>query len=281
MTDLDDTYRVLLVERKGSIDWLTMNRPKALNALNRELVDELLDYFDRLYFDRDCRVVVLRGAGRAFCAGADLKEGTNAGDRDPRGDTAAQGLHSQRKISEIVMRMRRCPQPIVSLIKGPACGGGFAFALASDIRIAGESTRMNAAFIRIGLTACDIGTSYLLPRLVGLSVASELMMTGRFIEAERARAVGLVSEVVPDDQLERAALPYLQEMLATSPLGLRLTKEGLNMAIDAPSLHAAIAMEDRQQILVAQTGAMKEATEAFFDKRAPSWAEEVELPEPV
>src|SRR5690606_14511320 len=125
------------------------------------------------YMDHSRRVVVLRGAGRAFCAGLDIKEATGVN----RGDTAT-GLLRQRRISEIVMRMRRCPQPIVSLVHGAAAGGGFALALASDIRIAGQSARMNAAFIRIGLSACDIGVSYFLPRLVGVSVASELMLTG-------------------------------------------------------------------------------------------------------
>ena len=165
--------------------------------------------------------------------------------------------------------MRRCPQPIVALLHGPACGGGFAFALASDIRIAGESTRMNAAFIRIGLSACDMGTSYFLPRLVGTSVASELMLTGRFINAPRALATGLVSEVVADDQLEETAQSYLDEMLSTSPMGLRLTKEGLNMSIDAGGLEAAIAMENRNQVLCSRTQDAKEGMQAFLEKRAP------------
>src|SRR5215467_3319737 len=208
------TYETLKIEKEGVIDWVTLNRPDALNSLNIGLVDDLLAYFGALYFDRETRVVVLRGAGRAFCAGLDLKESGRR--RNVEGASTsgpAAGLDSQRRISEIVMRMRRCPQPIISLVHGPACGGGFALALASDIRIAGHSARMNAAFIRIGLSACDIGVSYFLPRLVGTSVASELMLTGRFINADRALKVGLVSEVVPDDQLEEAVKPYLQEML--------------------------------------------------------------------
>src|SRR6201994_1628873 len=242
------TYETLLIEKKGQVDWVTMTRPDALNTLNTQLVDDLLDYFAKLYFDRSVRVVVLRGAGRAFCAGLDIKESTQRRNTPnpnaPPGGPDA-GLFSQRRISEIAMRMRRCGQPIISLVQGPACGGGFALALASDIRIAGESCRMNAAFIRIGLSACDIGVSYFLPRLVGVSVASELMLTGRFINAERALKVGLVSEVVPDNQLEAAAPPYLDEMLSPSPMGLRLTKEGLNMAVDAASLEAAMAIENR------------------------------------
>ena len=264
-------YKTLIVKKEGAVDWVTLNRPDALNARNPELVDELQDYFGRLYTDHSVRIVVLKGAGRAFCAGLDLKERSNRPDADATSGSPQSGLVAQRRISEIVMRMRRCPQAIVSLIHGPACGGGFALALASDIRIAGTSARMNAAFIRIGLSACDIGVSYFLPRLVGVSVASELMMTGRFINAERAERVGLVSEVVPDEKLEEAAAPYIEEMLTTSPLGLRLTKECLNMSVDAGSLEAAVAMEDRNQILCAQTSDFREGISAFLGKRKPAY----------
>lgn len=258
-------YETISVRREGAVDWVTLNRPDSLNALNKRLVDELLDYFGAIYWDKSARIVVMRGAGRAYCAGLDLKERDN-GPRSPQA-----GLTSQRRISEIVMRMRRCPQPIISLVHGPACGGGFALALASDIRIAGASAKMNAAFIRIGLSACDIGVSYFLPRLVGVSVASELMLTGRFIHADRALRVGLVSEVVADDKMEEAARPYLDEMLTTSPLGLRMTKECLNMSVDAGSLEAAVAMEDRNQILCAQTSDFGEGVRAFLEKRQPSY----------
>ena len=153
-------YPTLIIEKDGPVDWVTLNRPEQLNTLNHQMVDDLLDYFGALYFDRATRIVVLRGAGRAFCAGLDIKESASQrqqSDNAPAGPSA--GLLSQRRISEIVLRMRRCQQPIISLVHGPACGGGFALALASDIRLAGESARMNAAFIRIGLSACDIGTS--------------------------------------------------------------------------------------------------------------------------
>lgn len=265
------TYATLDIRKDGPTDWVTLNRPDSMNALNRQLVDDLLDYFGKLYWDRSVRVVVIKGAGKAFCAGLDLKERANAtpDGAHTRGPNA--GLVSQRRISEIVMRMRRCPQPIISLVHGPACGGGFAIALASDVRIAGESARMNAAFIRIGLSACDIGVSYFLPRLVGVSVASELMLTGRFINAARAERVGLVSEVVPDAKLEEAVQPYLEEMLTTSPLGLRMTKECLNMSVDAGGLEAAIAMEDRNQILCAQTEDFGEGVAAFLQKRKPAY----------
>ena len=118
-------YATLLIEKEGPIEWVTLNRPEALNTLNGQMVDDLLDYFGGVYFDRKTRIVVLRGAGRAFCAGLDIKESMEArpDDNAPRGPAA--GLLSQRRISEIVMRMRRCQQPIISLVQGPACGGGF------------------------------------------------------------------------------------------------------------------------------------------------------------
>jgi len=260
----------VLQEQEGGILWITLNRPNELNSMNRGLVDGLRDAFTELPSRHDVRVVILRGKGRAFCAGLDLKEAGDDGGRDdaPGGGSAA-GLRAQRRISDLPILMRRAPQPIISCVQGPACGGGFALALASDVRIAGESARMNAAFIRIGLSACDIGVSYFLPRLVGASLASELMLTGRFIDAERALGTGLVSRIVPDDELDAAAKEIADEMLLTSPLGLRLTKECLNMSLDAGSLEAVIAMEDRNQILCARTEDMAEGVKAFLTKQPP------------
>jgi len=258
------TYQSLSIREHNGVVWATMNRPERLNALSRNLVEELREFFVGLYWRHEIRVVVLRGAGANFCAGLDLKEATNRGPRD-----VAAGLVSQRQISEIVIAMRRCPQPIVALVDGAAAGGGFALALASDVRIATPTLKMNAAFIRIGLSACDIGVSYFLPRMVGSSVAAELMLTGRFLGAERARSLGLVSAVVEPAQLEAEGEKLVAEMLLTTPLGLRLTKECLNFAIDAQGLEAAIAMEDRNQILAAQGEDFGEGVRAFLEKRAP------------
>lgn len=261
-------YETIQVEHKDKVDWLTLNRPESLNAITTQMVTELRDYFGNLAENDFTRIVVMQGAGRAFCAGLDIKASRS---QTPQDRPFGGGMGFQGYLAEVYIRMRRCPQPIVSLLHGPVCGGGFSFALASDIRIAGESTRMNAAFIRIGLSACDMGSSYFLPRLVGTSVASELMLTGRFIHAARALATGLVSEVVPDDQLEQAVQPYLQEMLTTSPMGLRLTKEGLNVAIDASSLEAAMAVENRNQLMCSRTNDAKEGMSAFLEKREPQY----------
>nr|WP_205524176.1 enoyl-CoA hydratase/isomerase family protein [Rhodopseudomonas sp. WA056] len=259
----------MLVDHRDGVDWVTLNRPDSLNALDPGLIDALNDYFGRLQRDRKTRVVVLKGAGANFCAGLDLKHAMarRAGENATPGVT--ESLDSQRRIADIVMLMRRCPQPIISLIRGAAAGGGFALALASDVRIAGRSARMNCAFIKLGLGGCDIGTSYFLPRLVGVSVASELILTGRFIGAERALMTGLVSELVEDDQLEAAAQPFVDAMMAASPVGLRLSKECLNMAVDAGSIEQVIAMEDRNQVLCSRSEDFKEGVAAFLEKRKP------------
>jgi enoyl-CoA hydratase len=262
------SYETIDVRCEGGLAWLTLSRPEALNAMNPQLVDELRDYLAGLAADRETRVVVLRGAGRAFCAGLDLKQPSSS-----TGGGVSEAMRQQRRISELVLLMRRAPQAFIACVHGAACGGGFALALASDVRIAGESARMNAAFIRIGLSACDVGVSYLLPRLVGASMASELLLTGRFIHAERAREIGLVSAVVPDAELEAEARKLADEMLATTPLGLRLTKECLAASIDAGSLEAVIAMEDRNQVLCIQTNDFREGLRAFLEKRAPKYAD--------
>ena len=259
-----NTYETILVEHQGAVDWVTLNRPDQLNTLSLPLVDELQAYFAGLARNHDTRIVILKANGRAFCAGADL-----TGEGFEGGFKPVNLYDVQKRIGDIYRAMRACPQPIIALVQGAACGGGFSLALAADIRIAGESAKMNAAFIRAGFSACDMGCSYFLPRMVGISVASELMMTGRFIRAQRALNTGLVSEVVADDQLAAAAQPYIDEMLRTTPLGLRLTKEGLNHNIDAQSLEAAMALEDRQQALTALTSDCQEAQQAFFEKRDP------------
>lgn len=266
------TYETITIQQRGPVDWLTFNRPEAMNSINNRMVAELSDYFGGLSHARSVRIVVMRGAGRAFCAGLDIKA-MGAASAETAADAApfAGGFGFQGWLADVYVRMRRCPQPIISLIHGAACGGGFAFALASDIRIAGASARMNAAFIKLGLSSCDMGTSYFLPRLVGASLAAELMMTGRFIHAQRALATGLVSEVVPDAELEAAGEALVADMLATSPIGLRMTKEGLGFGIDAPSLEAAIAMENRNQLMCAASADFKEGLAAFMEKRSPNY----------
>lgn len=255
----------IVIERRGDVEIVTLNRPDALNALSASMTTDLCDYFAGLTARTDVRVVILRGAGRAFCAGLDLK-----GWEQPEGTTPV--LHSlsvQTRIGDIYRRMRSCPQPIIALGQGAACGGGFSLLLASDVRFGAPSLRMNAAYIKIGLGGCDMASSYLLPRLVGSSLASELLLTGRFIHAERALGLGLLSEIVEEEALLERGMALAEEMLLTSPWGLRLTKQALNFNIDAPSMEAAMALEDRQQVTLTGTRDYLEATNAFLEKRPP------------
>jgi enoyl-CoA hydratase/carnithine racemase len=274
---MDDTHNIqarqfetLLLEERGEVDWLTLNRAESLNALNPAMVAELRSYFRGLADRPDRRVVVLKAAGRGFCSGLDLKDAGESSEPLALG-TVQGGLTIQRGIAEIYLAMRRCPQPIISLVNGAACGGGFSLVMASDIRIASTAAKMNCAYIRIGLGGCDMGSSYFLPRLVGSALASELILTGKFIDAERALSVGLVSQVVEPGQLEAAAEEDIQLMLTNSPLGLRLSKDALNFNIDANGLEAAIALEDRNQVLCAQTVDTQEAIAAFMQRRLPNY----------
>jgi enoyl-CoA hydratase len=261
-------YTTIKITHEGAIDWLCLNRPERLNAINPAMCDELQHYFDGLLRHRQTRVVILHGTGRAFCAGYDIKEA------EPVSHGPIIGMEVQRQVSEVFMRMRRCPQPLIALCHGATTGGGLAFALACDVRIATKDVKLNVAMVKVGLTGCDVGISYFLPRSVGQSVAAELMMSGRMLAPERALGLGLVSELVEREELEAAGRTLAEDMLKTSPLGLRLTKEGLRMSIDAPSLEAAIALEDRGQILCASAGFFKEGIDAFLESRPAHYRDE-------
>ncbi len=257
----------ITIEPRGAVEVVSLNRADQLNAMNEPLIQALLDYFAGLNRRPEVRVVVLRAEGRAFCAGLDL----GGWAPEPGAGPIHQSWRTQRLIAAVMQAMRRCPQPVIACAQGAACGGGFSLLLASDVRYAAPDLRMNAAYIKIGLGGCDMGASYFLPRLVGASVAAEYLLTGKFMTAEKAAACGLVSQVVPHEELLDKALALAGEMLLTSPLGLRLTKDALNLNIDAASMEHAFALEDRQQVMLGQAGDFAEAKTAFFEKRAPNW----------
>lgn len=259
----------LLVEARGQVEIATLNRPERLNALSEGLVDELNAYFGGLAARKDVRVVILRGAGRGFCAGLDIQE-----DRATEETPVLRTLRTQTSIGDIYRKMRACPQPIIALGHGAAAGGGLSLLLASDVRYGAPSFRCNAAYIRIGLGGCDMASSYFLPRLVGASLAAEMILTGRFIDATRALSAGLISEIVEEEDLLARGLALADEMLATSPWGLRLSKQALNLNVDAQSLDAAMAIEDRQQVILSATEDHKEALAAFLEKRPPDYREQ-------
>lgn len=247
---------------------VTMNRPAALNAMTAELVSQLHGALDDLAVDAETRVVVLTGAGRGFCAGLDL----NGFGRTPHTEGMGRvqtGFATQRHIASLIPHLRSLPQPVIAAVNGPAAGGGFALVLGSDIRLAARSAKFNAAFIRIGLSACDIGTSWLLPRLIGASRAQELMLTGRVFDSAEAERIGLVVEVTEDDALMELALEKAELVMKNAPMGVALTKEGMWAALEIPGMQAAIDLENRQQVMLSQTADHPEAMRAFLERRPP------------
>ena len=245
---------------------LAMNRPDKLNAMTADLVQSLHDHFDAIAVDPDTRVVILTGVGRGFCAGLDLGGYGAAPHTSHLGRTQA-GFAVQKHIASLIPKMRSLPQPIIAAVNGAAAGGGFALVLGSDIRLAARSAKFNAAFVRIGLSACDIGTSWLLPRLIGAARAQELMLTGRLFRADEAYRIGLVVDLVEDEALLDTALAKAAEVMLNAPFGVALTKEGMWSALEIPGMQAAIDLENRQQIMAAATDDHREAMRAFIERR--------------
>jgi enoyl-CoA hydratase len=261
---------VLLERAEAGVVHVVLNRPQRFNAFNAELVEQLHATFDGLARDVECRVIVLRGNGKHFCAGADLAGHGVA----PTGD----GSHSpqdwmaiQQHISSLIPKLRSLPQPVIASIHGAATGGGFALALASDIRICADDARFNAAFVRVGLSACDIGVSWLLPRLLGSSRAFELLLSGRFVAAQEAERIGLVSAAVPREDLPGRTAALVSQIVGNSPYGVRMTKKIMWAQLETGSLLAGIAMEDSTQVTAALSADHREAVASFVEHRDPTF----------
>ena len=258
----------------GGVRVLTLDRPERLNAMSLTLIDELHDALDAIAADPEVRVVVLTGAGRGFCAGLDLVDLSPAAastrSRDVPGRVQA-GMALQQRIASLVPKLRGLRVPVIAAVNGAAAGGGLALALASDVRIAAGSARFNVAFVRIGLSGCDIGVSWLLPRWIGASRAFELMLTGRIVESDEAERIGLVSRVVDDEALMDAALDTARQICANSPTGVWMTKEVMWSQLEVGSLAAGIDLENRTQIMTSFTEDMGEAVGAFLERRSPTF----------
>jgi enoyl-CoA hydratase len=250
---------VLIEKVEPGITTITLNRPDRLNAISYELVCELHDALDHVGGDAECKVVVLTGAGRGFCAGLDLKDwGTPpAPGEHPH---AKVGVGGQEFMAALTVHMRKTPQIIIAGVNGAAFGGGLSLACAADIRVASPSAKFCAAFIRTGLTGTDIGITYLLPRLIGASQAFDMIVTGREISAERAERIGLVSELVPDAREGALALAYTQ-------IGLVMTKEVMWNNLDASSIDACLAAENRNQAIAARSPEVQEYMRAYTANR--------------
>jgi enoyl-CoA hydratase len=264
---------VLLSERRSpQIHLLTLNRPEQLNAMSAELCQALHDELGALAADRSCRAIVLTGAGRGFCAGVDLRGYGEAPGNDGS-DQARDRLANQEHMSGLILRLRQTPQPVIAAVNGPAAGFGMALALGSDIRFAAQSAVFRVAFINIGVSNCDMGVSWLLPRLIGASRAHELMLTARRLGAAEAAEIGLVADTVADEGLLERSMEAAQQIAAWAPWGIRLTKRGMWSALEVSSEAAAIGYEDRQQIMALHGAAPPEAVSAFLEKREAQFAD--------
>jgi enoyl-CoA hydratase/carnithine racemase len=260
---------------------LTLNRPERRNALSAPLLTEMHRAFDRIEADPAARVVIVTGAGDGFCSGADMKGGNDelsALGGPPvaallgqvQGDTA-RTLIAQELMASLFEKIHRLRQPVIAAVNGAAVGGGFALALACDIRFSTPSARFGAVFITRGVSACDMGTSYFLPRLVGASRAAELMLTGRVFDAAEARDMDLVLDVVPEGAVVDRALTTARQIAANGPLAVWMTKQTMWQTVDSPSLRHALDMENRTQVMCTATGELAEAFAAFRDGRTPQW----------
>jgi enoyl-CoA hydratase/carnithine racemase len=242
---------ILLVERRGAAEYVTLNRPERLNALNQPLSEALLAYFEGKRRDTDVRVIVLAGAGRGFCSGADLKAGGGP-------ERLQDGPNGDWMLRDTLKAMRACPQPIVALVQGAAAGGGLAIALAADILVAGESAAFHSAFIKIGLSGSELAVSWRLQRTIGISRAREMLLTGRPMRAADALATGLVSAVVPDAALPAHGEALVADLLKAAPDALRISKRTFDATLET-DFHTALELEERGQIQMIRQGAQAPA----------------------
>lgn len=248
---------------------LRLDRPERLNALTDAMVAQLAAWLDALATDASARVLVITGNGRAFCAGFDLSLAERAPDQDALGEAAAWTAR-QEAFASLVTRLRALRQPVIAAVNGPANGAGLGLALAAEIRYASASARFNAAFVKVGMSGCDIGVSWLLPRCVGLSHSFEMMLTGRMVDGQEAERIGLVTATVPDGELLPRALETARLIAAHEPFAVWMTKRGGWANAEAGSLQAAIELENRTQILARTTGELQRAAAALVNRRRSS-----------
>ncbi|WP_436793444.1 enoyl-CoA hydratase/isomerase family protein [Actinospongicola halichondriae] len=258
--EVDD--RILLV---------TLNRPDRLNALTPLLIEEVEKVVTAVDLDPRLRAVVVTGAGRGFSAGLDM-QGADSTPPGAEGVSPVVGqFMGQDQIATLNEHIHRSRKPWIAAVNGACVGGGFAIALACDIRVAAESATFGAVFLKIGVSNCDMGTSYFLPRFVGASRAAELLLTARIFDAREASDMGLVVDVVPDGTVVDRALETAHLIRDNAPFGTWMTKETMWQTLDAPSLRHAIDIENRTQIMCSANGEVVEAMRAFGEKRPPVW----------
>ncbi len=239
---------------ENHIGYLTLDRPATYNAFDHDMVQAFETFLRERRYDEDTRVIILTGGdAKGFCAGLDTKEYA------PKifEMTPIQAYNAQVRMSRLFLGMRQIPQPIIACVHGAAAGIGFSLAMASDLRILSEDARFSAAYINIGLGGADMASSYFLPRLIGAGRAYEYLLTGNWMDAATALDLGFASRMVKKEDMLSTAEELAKTMVEKNPMGIRMTKEAINVSLDCPGLEAALNMEDRNQIMMSYTYRMK------------------------
>ncbi|MDG2111246.1 MAG: enoyl-CoA hydratase/isomerase family protein [Actinomycetota bacterium] len=267
------------VERIDAATVITIDRPEVLNAITHRHAEEIGAALGEAGADRSCRSVVLTGTGRAFCAGIDVK---SVASRDAAGDAGSddgrpdpildqfEGLHV--RLGNVIRIIHSLPVPVIAAVNGHAIGAGFAMAAASDLRLASTEARFADGFVARGISGCELGLSYFLPKVVGSATAFDWMVTGRRIGADEAHAAGLVSAVTQPEELLERALELAAAVAANAPAAVAMTKDVMWANVHASSLEQALALESRTQVMVRNTADAAEARNAFLEKRTPQFA---------
>jgi enoyl-CoA hydratase len=245
---------LLFQEIAPQIGLITLNRPDCLNAINDRMLADFADLLHSLDQDDAIRVLIITGAGRGFCAGADLKEVAARAQTEAFADPESFLRLVQEKYSGLILQLRGIRQPVIAAVNGAAAGGGMAIALAADIRVCSPESYFVASFINIGLSGGEMGSSFFLPRMIGISRAADILLTGRKVFGEEAEKIGLAGKLAPNANLLEAALDYARPMTAKTVGGLKLTKRALEQNQTAPSLEAAVNLENRNQALMVFSG---------------------------
>jgi enoyl-CoA hydratase/carnithine racemase len=264
----------LLIERPcDGVTVLRLNRPESLNALDQELLGRLHDAVDAASDDLTCTVVVLAGEGPGFCAGLDLHEAHTPLPGTEDQPEVVQQMLLQKRFTDLFEKIHGSPKVFIAAVGGPAVGGGFALALACDIRVVSPEARFGAVFIKLGVVNTDLGISYMLPRCVGAARSAEMLLTGRLVAGEEAERIGLVTHLLDPNGLLDGAVGLASEIANAGAFQLWMTKETMWQTLDAPSYRHAIDMENRTQIMASLSGEVKEAFAAFqngaVERRAP------------
>lgn len=252
---------------------ITLNRPEKMNAISPDMLTGLQAAIEQVNLDTNTRIAIITGEGRGFCAGADLTSQDTAGAIPGTEGMGQLGFvyKYQEYLAKTMLAIHQCDKPIIAAVNGAAVGGGLAFALASDFRVASSKAKFGSVFIKTGLSSCDVGTSYFLPKLIPPTKALELMATGRIFDAQEADSLGLLNRLVEPEQLIESALALAADIIENSEYGVWMTKKGFWQNLTAQNLQQAMELENRTQALGYFTGCMEASMEAFAKGEKPVW----------